>query len=231
VKITSEKSACREERSIPMRWSPVSSIAARLISVCYCSLVSVCLALVPCLSIRSLAQQGQNEVSTGSAPTPSPSFFDATQFSGAGDACQAISAAFGALPAMGGTVDARGLVGNGTSPLKCSVNPIPSSAKGRLLLSSGTYLAQVPWVIQSNNFSIIGTGASGDTGNNNTIIQACASGQANCGGVVFPSGSALIQMGTSGMMPKTVMRSSVKELAHRTTSFVLRFLLFIPSVL
>jgi len=161
------------------------------------------------------AQTGQNAVihDKGNHTTNSPSFFDATQFPGA-DPCVQINATFtdASFPKTGGTVDARGLVPPGVSnpTLICSVNPIPSGAKGRLLLSSGTYLAQVPWVIQSNNFSIIGTGASGDTGNNNTIIQACASGQANCGGVVFPSGNALIQMGTSA---QTVMRSEVKELA------------------
>lgn len=121
-----------------------------------------------------------------------------------------IKNAFGALPSTGGTVDARGLIVNPNTTLTCSVNPIPSGATGRLLLSSGTYLAQVPWVIQSNDFNIVGTGASDNTGSNNTIIQACASGQPNCGGVVFPSGSAVIQMGTSSF---TVFRSTVKQVA------------------
>jgi len=160
------------------------------------------------------AQTGQNAVihDTGGHTTNSPSFFDATQFGMTNDdPCKRILATFSdpGFPSTGATVDARGLSGTNTT-LICSVNPIPSGAKGRLLLSSGTYLAQVPWVIQSDNFSIIGTGASGDTGNNNTIIQACASGQPNCGGVVFPSGNALIQMGTSA---QTVMRSEIKELA------------------
>ena len=97
-----------------------------------------------------------------------------------------IKNAFGALPSTGGTVDARGLIVNPNTTLTCSVNPIPSGATGRLLLSSGTYLAQVPWVIQSNDFNIVGTGASDNTGSNNTIIQACASGQPNCGGLCFP---------------------------------------------
>jgi hypothetical protein len=138
----------------------------------------------------------------------------ADQFPGS-DACVQIANAFADLPAYGGVIDARGLIpATASATLTCSVNPIPMGAKGRLLLSSGTYLAQVPWVIQSNNFSIIGTGASGDTGNNNTIIQACASGQANCDGHTFgPPGQAVIQMGTTGTNAKTVMRSTVKELA------------------
>jgi hypothetical protein len=154
---------------------------------------------------------GQNAVikDTGGHTSNSPSFFDATQFPAA-DPCVQIQLAFGALPSSGGTVHARGLAPFPTgSTIVCSVNPIPANAKGRLLLSSGTYLAQVPWVIQSNNFSIIGTGASGDTGNNNTIIQACA-GQTNCGGHTFGSGQAVIQMGTC---TQTVMRSEVKQLA------------------
>jgi hypothetical protein len=175
------------------------------------SLVWSCVALIAALCGTLCAQDtGKNAViSSGGSPVPSPSFLDATQFSVGVDPCQAISATFGHLPTTGGTVDARGLAGT-SSTLICSVNPIPSGARGRLLLGSGTYLAQVPWVIQSNNINVIGTGASGDTGNNNTIIQACASGQANCGSSIFPSGHAVIQMGTSG---QTVMRSTVKELA------------------
>jgi hypothetical protein len=209
VEITSGKAARLDERSNPVRCQAVSTFAVRILSICSCFLLSTCLVLST-LTVPLHAQRGQNEVSNGTTATPSPSFFDATQFTGA-DPCAQILAAFGALPTSGGTVDARGFaIPPNTVQFPCSVNPIPSGAKGRLLLSSGTYLAQVPWVIQSNNFSIIGTGASGDTGNNNTIIQACASRQANCGGVVFPSGHALIQMGTSA---QTVMRSSVKELA------------------
>lgn len=137
-----------------------------------------------------VAQAGQNAVmKDATTPINSPSFFDATRFDIGGDACQQIAFTFNdpSFPSTGGTVDARGLAGNGSSPLKCSVNPIPSGAKGRLLLSSGTYLAQVPWVIQgtNTNVNIIGTGPSGNTGSTNTTIQACASGQPNCGGVVF----------------------------------------------
>jgi len=168
--------------------------------------------LITVITAESLvAQTGQNAVikDTSKNTTNSPSFFDATQFGGA-DPCVQIKNAFGALPSTGGTVDARGLIVNPNTTLTCSVNPIPSGATGRLLLSSGTYLAQVPWVIQSNDFNIVGTGASDNTGSNNTIIQACASGQPNCGGVVFPSGSAVIQMGTSSF---TVFRSTAKQVA------------------
>lgn len=106
-----------------------------------------------------IAQTGQNAVikDTGNHTTNSPSFFDATQFPAA-DPCLQIQLAFGALPATGGTVDARGLVSGSSTTLTCSVNPIPMGAKGRLLLSAGTYLAQVPWVIQNNDLNIIGTG-------------------------------------------------------------------------
>jgi hypothetical protein len=155
------------------------------------------------------AQQGNNAViNSGGSPVASPSFFDATQFGGA-DPCKQIQSAFAALPSTGGTVDARGLIANPNTTLTCSVNPIPSGAKGRLLLSSGTYLAQMPWVIQSNDVSIVGTGPSDISGSNNTVIQACAPGQTGCA-AAFPSGNAVIQMGTSS---KTVYRSTVKELA------------------
>jgi len=210
MKIRSEKSVCHRRRSSLMRTSVVSHFAAQLLPALQRSSVWRCAVLLSALSGLCYSQQGQNAVynTGGSAPTPSPSFFDATQFPAA-DPCLQIQSAFGALPSSGGTVDARGLT-TGT-PLTCSVNPIPSGAKGRLLLGSGIYLAQVPWVIQGTNanVNIIGTGPSGNTGNN-TIIQACASGQTGCGGVVFPSGKAVIQMGTSS---STVFRSTVKDLA------------------
>ena len=147
------------------------------------------------------AQTGQNAVFNATVPTPSPSFFDATQFGVANnDPCQRIFFTFTdtSFPSQGGTVDARGLAPvTGTSIFKCSVNPIPSGAKGRLLLGSGTYLALVPWVIQSNDFNVVGTGGSDTNGNNNTIIQACNSGQTGWVAVVFPSGRAVIEMGNS----------------------------------
>jgi hypothetical protein len=136
----------------------------------------------------------------------------ADQYPGS-DPCVQIANAFADTPPTGGIVDARGLIPTVTSTtLTCSVNPIPSSAKGRLLLGGGTYLAQVPWVIQNNNISIIGTGASGDSGSGNTLIQACALGQANCGGVVFQSGKGIIQMGPS-LAGGAISRVTVKELA------------------
>jgi len=209
MKVRSEKRACRNRHSLPTGLFAVSKGFTGLDPI-RCLLVCLCL-----LSASTLhAQQGQNAVFNSGAPpvpTNSPSFFDATQFTGSPDACKQILNAFGALPTTGGTVDARGLISGTNTTLTCSVNPIPSGAQGRLLLSSGTYLAQVPWVIQGTNanVNIIGTGPSGNTGNN-TIIQACASGQTGCGGVVFPSGKAVIQMGTSS---STVFRSTVKELA------------------
>ena len=127
-----------------------SGCSQRLILLC-CSL-----GMATVVSVPSYAQRGNNAViNSGGTPVPSPSFFDATQFGGA-DPCVQIQTAFGALPSTGGTVDARGLVSGTTTTLTCSVNPIPSGAKGRLLLSAGTYLAQVPWVIQSNDVNIIG---------------------------------------------------------------------------
>jgi hypothetical protein len=164
------------------------------------------------VSLSSAAQQGQNAVmDSGNHPQASPSFLDATQFSGA-DPCVRIFNTFGALPTAGGTVDARGLTPNaGTSTLTCSVNPIPSNAKGRLLLGSGTYLAQVPWVIQSYDVNILGTGGGVDVGNTNTTIQACISGQSNCGGKVFPSGRAVIEVGPL-LGGGNVFQVTVKEL-------------------
>ncbi len=160
-----------------------------------------------------IAQAGQNAVmKDATTPINSPSFFDATRFDIGGDACQQIAFTFNdpSFPSTGGTVDARGLAGNGTSPLICSVNPIPSGAKGRLLLSSGTYLAQVPWVVQSNDVNIIGTGGGGTAGNTNTMIQACKSGQSNCN-QAFPSGRAVIEVGpTPG--GQRVFQVTVKEL-------------------
>jgi hypothetical protein len=206
--MTSGNNQCASLYSLPARSSAVSHLAN--ISRCFLVLSSLSTLMVTFCN-PSYAQQGQNAVynAAGTAPTPSPSFLDATQFTGSPDACVQIQHAFAALPATGGTVDARGLAGT-SSTLTCSVNPIPTGAKGRLLLSTGTYLAQVPWVIQSNDINIIGTGASDNTGSNNTIVQACASGQTGCGGVVFSSGKAVIQMGTS---TSTVFRSTVKEVA------------------
>jgi hypothetical protein len=159
--------------------------------------------------VSAAAQQGQNAVmDSGNHPQASPSFLDATQFAGSPDACLQIQHAFATLPSMGGTVDARGLIPSTGSTIVCSVNPIPSGAKGRLLLSTGTYLAQVPWVIQNNDLNVVGTGGGGGT---NTIIQACAAGQSNCGGVVFPSGQGIIQLGpTAG--GTAISRVTVKEL-------------------
>jgi hypothetical protein len=215
MKVGSEKGACRRH-SVLMWWFGVSNCLTRLVPG-HCSRACFCLALLSALITPLYAQRGQNAVFNATVPTPSPSLFDATQFGVTGnDPCQQILATFNdaSFPSTGGTVDARGLVGSGPNPtLTCSVNPIPAGAKGRLLLSAGTYLAQVPWVIQSNDVNIIGTGASDNTGSNNTIIQACASLQTNCGGIVFPSGKAVIQMGTMGMSPKTVFRSTVKEVA------------------
>jgi hypothetical protein len=74
-----------------------------------CRTLSFTLAVM-LVSMSSLAQQGQNAVmDSTNHPQKSPSFFDATQFVSAGDPCQAIAAAFVALPTTGGTVDARGL--------------------------------------------------------------------------------------------------------------------------
>ena len=149
-------------------------------------------------------------VTGGWSPSRPSKILYADQYPGA-DACIQIANAFADAPPTGGIVDARGLIPTtANTTLTCSVNPIPANAKGRLLLSAGTYLAQVPWVIQSNDINIIGTGASDNTGSNNTIVQACASGQTGCGGVVFSSGKAVIQMGTSSF---SVFRSTVKELA------------------
>jgi len=179
---------------------------------CFLLLASVAMLTVTLCS-SSYAQKGQNAVYNHAMtpiPTNSPSFFDATQFGTGGDACQQIAATFtdSTFPSTGGTVDARGLAGNGSSPLTCSVNPIPSGAKGRLLLSTGTYLAQVPWVIQNNDLNIVGTGGGGGT---NTIIQACAALQPNCGGVVFPSGQGIIQLGPT-VGGDAISRVTVKEL-------------------
>jgi len=179
---------------------------------CFLLLASVAV-FTTTLCSSSYAQKGQNAVYNHAitpAPTNSPSFFDATQFDTGGDACQQIAATFNdsTFPSTGGTVDARGLAGNGSSPLTCSVNPIPAGAKGRLLLSAGTYLAQVPWVIQNNDLNVVGTGGGGGT---NTIIQACAALQPNCGGVVFPSGQGIIQLGPTAA-GNAISRVTVKEL-------------------
>ena len=88
--------------------------------------------------------------------------------------------------------------------MTCSVNPIPAAAKGRLLLGSGTYLAQVPWVVQSNEVNIIGNSAG------STVIQACASGQPNCNSVVFPPGQAILQLGQANM---NLFQVTARELA------------------
>lgn len=130
------------------------------------SLLILGLVLLP---VRLRAQQGQNAVynSSGSATTNSPSFLDASQFTSAGDACQAVAAAFGALPpgTTSGTVDARGLIPGGhATTLPCSVNPLvnpltSAAFQGTLLLGAATYLAQVPWVISGNQLNIIGIAA------------------------------------------------------------------------
>ena len=168
--------------------------------------LSVLVLVLVLLSVRSEAQQGQNAVynSGGTGPTNSPSFLDATQFTGA-DACVQIQKAFNALLSGpgSGTVDARGLT-PGTN-LVCSINPLVSSGgtafQGTLLLGAATYLAQVPWVISGNQLNIVGNGAG------NSIIQACKSGQTGCGGIVFPAGQAMIQMGTASA---TIFGSTVK---------------------
>ena len=180
---------------------------------CFLLLASVAMLTVTLCS-SSYAQKGQNAVYNHAMtpiPTNSPSFFDATQFGTGGDACQQIAATFtdSTFPSTGGTVDARGLISGSLLTLACSVNPIPSGAKGRLLLSAGTYLAQVPLVIQNNDLNIVGTGGGGGT---NTIIQACSASQASvCNNHVFPSGQGIIQLGPTAA-GKAISRVTVKEL-------------------
>jgi hypothetical protein len=78
----------------------------------------------------------------------------ADAYSAAGDACQAINAAIGALPAAGGVVDARSFTG----PQPCSVNPVSQSTGARfdkpfvLLLGSAVYQAAVPWKFGKNSY-------------------------------------------------------------------------------
>jgi hypothetical protein len=143
-------------------------------------------------------------------PINSPSFFDATRFDIGGDACQQIAFTFNdpSFPVTGGTVDARGLT-TGT-PLTCSVNPIPSGKTGRLLLGTGIYLAQVPWVIQNSSVNIIGTGGGTSNGTDNTVIQACKTAQTGCA-AAFPSGRAVIEIGPT-LGGGNVYQVTVKEL-------------------
>ena len=173
------------------------------------------LATLLCATCRAqiLPSPGQNAVikDTGGDTANSASILDATQFAGA-DPCVQIQTAFATLPhgTAAGTIDARGLIPGGVSTtLTCSVNPLVSSGmtptpfQGTLLLGAATYLAQVPWVIGGNQLNIVGVGPG------NSIIRPCKSGQALCGGMVFPSGQAVIQMGTS---TATVFGSTVKGL-------------------
>jgi hypothetical protein len=95
----------------------------------------------------------------------------ADQFSGA-DACLQIQSAIAALPANGGEVDARGLLGS----LTCSVNPFahilnePGKSVHLYLAAGSTYMTSVQWVIPLG--SILTGGGSAPGGGRGTTLLA-----------------------------------------------------------
>jgi hypothetical protein len=165
----------------------------------------VCLLYVGVLALalgtQAEAQQGYNAVynSTGTAPTPSAAFIDASQFSGA-DICAKIASAWSyAITTRGftgATIDARGITGGQT----CAASPFPSgvSVAGELLLGNVQISTSVSWQIPAR-VHVVGIGVSPlfDTGSNfeNTDIRAASSSILSA---CMPSGApaCVIQLGT-----------------------------------
>jgi hypothetical protein len=128
---------------------------------------------------------GYNAVFNSSGPVPSAAFIDASAFSTSGDICTRIHAVLtNGYPASGEVIDARGIIP--TQP--CLTNPWATvTAPSTVLLPAGTIQLAAQWVLP-NGTRIIGMGA-GKPG-----TAAVTNLQAQSG---FPSGMALIRMGTT----------------------------------
>lgn len=104
------------------------------------------------------------------------------------DICTSIAAEIAALPAAGGTVDARGL--SAVSPVSCASNPFATNNAAaspkpvNLLLGPGVINTTVPWLISTDNMSIRGSGRT------QTILQYTGTttitdpGGTNPGGII-----------------------------------------------
>jgi len=120
-----------------------------------------------CLNPRLHGQYSKGEVLVGNGtmtPVSSAILLDATQFPGA-DFCLQVRAAYSALPADGGTIDARGF----SNPQYCSVNPFFKTGTSNnmrpfvLLLGEYDIFTSVPWVTPQIAHKIVGvTTASTD---------------------------------------------------------------------
>jgi hypothetical protein len=132
--------------------------------------------LVLTLNLKMQAQYTRGEPAVGNSAGVLVSdglFLDASEFTGAPDACTQILNAWLALPGSSGTIDARSLTGT----LTCSTNPFSSSKHGKLLLGNATFQTTVPWVVPTR-VQVEGLGATFDSSASvtfNTIILASAS--------------------------------------------------------
>jgi hypothetical protein len=101
--------------------------------------------------------------------TPVVNFVQQPVQPGVTDICTAIASSIAALPAAGGTVDARGLAS--LSPVACGSNPFAANnASGSpkpvsVLLGPGKITTPFQWLISTSNMSITGAGRT------QTIVQ------------------------------------------------------------
>lgn len=136
---------------------------------------------------------GWNIVSDGGTTlAASGAFVDATVFPITGaDVCTQINNALLALPAGGGTVDARGITGGTTQTATCNSNPFAGvSATATLLLGAVTFQTTATWVIPSRSRVFgIGGGASGTgtAAGANTVLQWTGTGSS---GIVMSLGTS-----------------------------------------
>jgi hypothetical protein len=156
-----------------------------------------CLLLPPQVKAQT---QGTNAVwLTGTQPTQSPAFVDASQFSGA-DICGQINAALVFVqqhfPA-GAVIDARGL-GPSNSTMTCYQGATPWVYQGStvniastLLLPAATITIQAPWVLP-NNTRVVGVTPNPSQA---TTLEVGSCFQLQPGDV----GNAMIEMGSQSL--------------------------------
>ena len=148
--------------------------------------------------------QGQPVVANGtgtSGQTASSSglYLDASQFSGSPDICAQIQAAYQVLvtAGIGGTIDARSLVGSG-GVAACQSNPFASGNQPvLLLLGLTTILASNPWFTPQLPHTIRGVTAGGlSTGG--TVIQECGPGASGWNGTACVNNSVTVNAFPNG---------------------------------
>jgi hypothetical protein len=118
------------------------------------TLLAVLLAFAAPLTAQITGTIGQPLISKGgtnAGTDPAGTTVDAFVFTGTGNICTRINAAWASVLAAGfnsGTIDARGFTGNGTGTASCgTTNPFPAGAHGKLLLGNIVVSTNATWVV------------------------------------------------------------------------------------